>query len=194
MGHEKEITISKGYDIEDSRNIVFQGALDDGSDYVFFYDDDMIPLRTDALYSLCNVITQNPEMDVLGAVYPRRTSVPEPIVSKSEGAGVFWGWEDGGIHKVWMVGTGFTVYRLAKFKELVLPTYLVRGIGDTTSEGVKCKRVFEMNGTNQTDDFNFAVLASNNNINQYVHGGIVCDQIGLDEKRWQVGDARVRIA
>lgn len=189
LGHGREYVVLKGYTIQNARNLAVRDAVEHGSDYVLFYDDDMLPRAPDAMMKLISTITQNPEMDVLAAVYPRRTPLPEPVVEKAQGDGTFWGWQDGEIHRCWMVGTGFTIYRIKAFDKLDVPVELVKAAD--SSEPVECRRVFEIN--TGTDDYHFAILAKEAGITQYVHGGIICEQIGLDGKRWRVEDALIKV-
>lgn len=189
LGHGREYAVMKGYSIQDARNLAVRDAEMHESDLLMFYDDDMIPHSPDAVMTLINAIVQNDDIDVIGAVYPRRTEIPEPVVEKEQMTGAFWGWEDGEIHKVWMVGTGFTLYRMSAFDKLDVPTDKIKAAD--SEEPVDCRRIFEISTT--TDDFHFAALAQDAGINQYVHGGVMCDQIGLDGKRWKVSDARVKV-
>jgi hypothetical protein len=189
LGHQREITVLKKYSIQNARNLAVYDAQKSKADFLLFYDDDMVPRSSDALMTLINTIDQNPKIDVLGAVYPRRTAIPEPVVAKTQGGGAFWDWEDGKIHKVWMVGTGFTIYRLSSLKKLIVPKDRVN-IGD--GHRVRCPRYFEIN--HSTDDFNFAALVAPIGLRQYVHGGVIVDQIGFEDgHRFMVEDARVRV-
>ena len=189
LGHGRGFSAPRGYGIQDARNIAVKDAETQGADAIMFYDDDMIPTSPNALMKLITAMDQNPEMDVIAGVYPRRTDVPEPVVEKESGQGAFWGWEDGEIHQVWMVGTGFTLYRMSAFDKLDVPTDKIQPV--EYEEAVECRRIFEID--TGTDDFHFAMAAQKVGIKQYVHGGVICHQIGLDGETWKVSDARVRV-
>lgn len=190
LGHAREYAVMKGYTIQDARNLAVRDAEMHGSDFLTFYDDDMLPRSADALMRLLNAIVQNPKIDVLGAVYPRRTEVPEPVVERKQGEGAFWGWEDGRLHRVWMVGTGFTIYRMKALDRIKdVPVDQLKAAD--SEDPVDCRRIFEI--TTTTDDFAFAVSARKSGIKQYVHGGVLCDQIALNGQRWRVEDARVKV-
>ena len=190
LGHGRGFSAPRGFGIQDARNVAVKDAEAQGADALLFYDDDMIPTTPNALMKLITAMDQRPEIDVIAGVYPRRTYVPEPVCEKEPSMGAFWGWEDGEIHQCWMVGTGFTLYRMSAFDKMDVPTDLIKPV--EYDEAVECRRIFEI-GTG-TDDFHFAIEAEKVGIKQYVHGGVIAHQIGLDGETWKVEDARVRLS
>ena len=178
-----------GLSIDDARNTAFTTAVDQDYEYVMFWDDDIISRDKNVIKLIVSAMDQNPEIDILGGVYPRRSEFPEPIVCEVEGGGSWWGWEDGKLHKVWMTGTGFTVYRTGSLSRLVYETDKYK-IEQTN----KLVWPFFSTSPEESDDFNFADKCREDGLNWYVHGGVVCEQIDLESgHRFRVEGARVRI-
>lgn len=166
-----------------ARNLaIYMAIRNEGQyDYLMFWDDDVIPRTLTACINLVAVLDQREEVDIIGAVYPRRKEPPEPIVVKDEGHGTWWGWKDGNIHEVYLTGTGFTVFRTSALRKLVVPK--------TMSVGGEELGVYFDTQEGFTDDFWFARICKEQGLSWWVHGGVVCDQVSLDGKRWQVSDA-----
>lgn len=155
----------------EARNLAAKLAQENKAKYLMFWDDDMIPKERTALERMYTTISHNPQIDVIGAVYPIRRPIPSPIVvERRESPEVYWGWEDGKTHKVYMVGTGFMIIRLESFNDVELPW-------------------FDDKAT-MSDDYHFAELCRKHDKSIYVDGAVVCDQINLDGTRYNVYDAR----
>jgi hypothetical protein len=137
--------------------------------------------------TLLETMEQNPEIDILGGVYPARQGTPAPIVLVEKQGKPWWGWEDGEIHKVWMTGTGFTIYRMASFKKLQPP---LKTLNTTKGNAWNIKEYFRL--VDGTDDYALAVDAEEAGLQWYVHGGVVCDQIEADGVRFEIKNARQR--
>lgn len=182
LGHYRDFFVAKGHTIENARNLAAHRAIAQDFDVLFFYDDDILPTTVDAVQQLITVMDQNEKVEVLAGVYPRRTPIPEPVCSEVTGGGPFWGWRDGKIHECYMVGTGFTMYRVKALKRLIdeglAPEYKVKSgnIESKDVETVKVRKFFRID--TQTDDFNFS-MDFGESIRQFVHGGVVCQQVDL---------------
>ena len=155
-------------------------------EYLMFYDDDILPRSRYAVQHLLTVLDQNLEMGVIGGVYPRRSEVPEPIVFEKVGEAASWVWEDGGVHRVDVIGTGFMMIRLAAIKTIPVPEY-------EAQDGTKI-RAFFAEDAGWTDDFMFGLLCEKYNVPMYVHGGVICDHIDHSGKVYCVEDAKVAVA
>jgi hypothetical protein len=183
LGRTAMYRLFMGMDTCGARNWACREAAEEKAEYLLFWDDDMLPLSPSAFAALSTAMAQNPEIDVLGAVYPmRRRDAPEPIVIKENGEGVWWGWDDGGIHKVYMTGTGFTMIRMTSLAKLPGPEYFTTA---GHSNGVDVGR--------RSDDQMFAELCRENGLSWYVHGGVVCDQIDVEGYKYRVEDARIKV-
>jgi hypothetical protein len=155
----------------EARNLAVRLAYQSHAKYLMFWDDDMIPKERDGLERMYTTIAHNPQVDVIGAVYPIRRPVPAPIVVEDRASPeVYWGWEDGKAHKVYMVGTGFMMIRLQSFETIPLPWF--------------------DDAATMSDDYHFAELCRKQEKSIYVDGAVVCDQINLDGTRYSVYDAR----
>jgi hypothetical protein len=181
-----------GYGIQDARNIAWNTAENQGWEYFMFWDDDVVPLTGGYVETMLETMDQNPEIDILGGVYPARQNIPSPIVTLEAGGKPWWGWEDGGIHKVWMTGTGFTMYRMESIKKLPAPvkTYKLKD-HEGNPKDWEVREFFRLEGG--TDDYVLAKDAEAAGLSWYVHGGIICDQIELSGHRFEIKNARQRI-
>ena len=157
----------------DARNMAVKQAQDEGLDYLFFWDDDVIPRDKLATQHLLAVLDADPSIDLVGGIYPRKVTM-EPIVAKDneERSGVWWGWRDGRAEQVYMTGTGFLIIRVASLSKIPV------------TDG----RYFEVDDKT-TDDFFFADWCAASKLKWYVAGNVVCDQIDLDGRRHEVEGA-----
>lgn len=162
----------RGLSTVDARNAAILAAFSRGNEFLFFWDDDVVPRERNVAMRMLATIKQRPEIDILGGVYPRRTNPPEPIVAKAEGNGAWEDWQDAGVEKVYMTGTGFTVIRLGSLHRLAPEEY-------TTANGDHLLRFFHSQ-SQITDDFYFADLCKAGGLNWYVDTDIICDQIEKD--------------
>lgn len=176
--------------VQDARNLAMNLALAGECDYLLFWDDDMIPQQSDASKRLITALDQHDEIDVVGAVYPMRRNLAEPCVVQNRRQGIYWGWRDGMVHPVYMTGTGFMAIRLSSVREKPVEVYEIAGY--------QLGRYFDMGedgmGGIKTDDFYFAEWCEENEIQQYVHGGVRCNQVSRDGTIYRVEDAEVAVA
>lgn len=188
LGQAQLFVVPVGYSIQDARNIAWYAAESQGWEYFMFWDDDVAPLKGGTVETLLEAMEQNPEIDILGGVYPARQNIPIPIVLKERNGRPWWGWEDGGIHRVWMTGTGYTMYRTASMKKLPAPTKAFAAAGGA----FEVREYFRLE--DGTDDNALAQDAEAAGLRWYVHGGVVCDQIESNGLRFEVKNARQRIS
>jgi len=188
LGQAQLFIIPVGYGIQEARNLAWYRADVEGWEYFMFWDDDVAPLKGGTVETMLEAMEQNPEIDILGGVYPARQNIPSPIVLKEEHGAPWWGWEDGGIHRVWMTGTGYTMYRMASIKKLDAPTKPFAIFGEQTP----IPQYFRL--ADGTDDYQLAKDAEAAGLSWYVHGGIICDQVEGNGLRFEVKNARQKIA
>ena len=191
-GRVQQLSLIKHMGIADARNLAVHAACASDCDYLLFWDDDVIPHKTDASKRLITVLDQHPEIDVVGGVYPMRRAVSEPVVIKEKGRGVYWGWKDGQLHEVYMVGTGFMAIRLASLKKTVPEPYQVAQTDFTLGKYFWIEE--DGLGGLTTDDFWFAEYCKHWGLTQYVHGGVECNQIQDDGAIVTVAGAEVTLA
>ncbi len=163
-------TFITGETTVNARNIAVKEAQDEGFDYLFFWDDDVIPRDREAAGHLLAVLDADSTIDIVGGIYPRKNTM-EPIVAKDdqEKAGVWWGWRDGKAEQVYMSGTGFLLIRVASLTKIPV------------TDG----RYFEVSDRS-TDDFFFADWCKATGLKWYAAGNVVCDQINLDGKLHEI--------
>ena len=155
----------------EARNYGVNAAWQTKAKYLMFWDDDMIPQDRFALERLYTTMSHNPQIDVIGGVYPIRRDIASPIVIKDRDATEpYWGWQDGKAHKVFMTGTGFMMIRMDSFKGIDLPWFDDSNL--------------------LSDDYFFADICMEKGKSVYVDGSVVCDQMNLDGKRFNVNAAR----
>ena len=187
VGRTRHVSILEGFQsVSHVRNVAIHVALEEGAEYIFFWDDDVIPRSRVAMQTLVATLDQNPNATAVGGVYPRRGEIPEPIVSQGPIDGLWWGWEDGLIHKVYMTGTGFTVLRMADLGTLDVPT-------EETDDGKQLRQIFGER-PHYTDDYWLAALLAKHGRTWLVHGDVVCDQVDIDGTRYRVEDAKQKVA
>lgn len=208
IGRRFQRIIIMGQSVLDGRNLACQIAEDENLSFIFFWDDDIVPQLPSAFGLVMAAFDAIPDADVVGGVYPRRGLLCDPIVIKEPGSGVWWGWKEGApysCHKVYMTGTGFMGMRMSSFQKLDVPTYEVtnfdarirmraKGVEDVpVDESQMVRRYFDNTAEARTDDFYFADLCLKHNLNWYVAGGAICDQIDLDGTRYRVQDAEMKV-
>lgn len=191
-GRTRHLSLIKHMGIADARNFAVNVACSIDADYVMFWDDDMIPRLTDASNRLFTALDQNPEIDVISGVYPMRRNLPEPVCVEEQGKGLYWGWRDGKVHPVFMGGTGFMAIRIKSLKESVPEPYVIANTDFTLG------RYFQIepdgHGGTTTDDFWFAEYCKHWGLKQYVHGGVICDQIQKGGEIVRLEEAEMAIA
>lgn len=177
IGMKTEQKIILNYPLCDARNLAIHEAMADGSEYLLFWDDDMLPHEGTATVKLLAEMQLHPEIDVIGGVYPPRRDIPEPLVVKEKDQGTWWGWRDGRVHKVFMVGTGFMMLRLASLADIDVPTYDLNGMQ---------VREYFAEDKEMSDDFYFAYICQKHGKSVYAHGGVVCSQIDIEGRLYMI--------
>lgn len=191
-GRVQQLSLIKHMGIADARNFAVNTACSMDCDYLLFWDDDVIPRRSDASKLLITALDQHDEIDVIGGVYPMRRRISEPVCVGEKGKGVYWGWRDGLIHPVYMTGTGFMAIRLASLKKTAPEPYHIPGTH------LSLGRYFQIEedgmGGTRTDDFWFAEYCKHWKLQQFIHGDAVCDQIEDDGEMVRIENAEVAVA
>ncbi len=186
MGRRHYMSVLEGFtNINHVRNVAVYIATKKEAEYLMFYDDDVHPHNEHGMSKLLATLDQYPGVTVVGGVYPRRSHLPEPLVVREAGGGTWWGWEAGGLHKVYMTGTGFTMYRVADLAAMDVPV--------KEMEDGKEIRQFFCSSDGYSDDFYFAELLRQAGKTWMVHGDVTCDQVDLDGSRYKFEDAKQKL-
>lgn len=166
-----------------ARNLAVKAAHAEHIEYLMFWDDDILPHDVAAPTKLMNVMLNNPQVSVVGGVYPRKVdSTREPIVFRERGETAWWGWRDGRVHEVYMTGTGFMILRVSDMTAMNVEAVDIGG-----EQVPDLFRATDESELKQTDDFYFAELCHRNKKRIFVHGGVVCNQIAANGHHYQVG-------
>ena len=183
MGRVQHRIVLKNGSVCNARNAAVQIARDEGFGYLMFWDDDVIPKNTQSVQVMLNAMDQHEEIDIIGGVYPRR-GTNEPIVLKERNGGAWWGWKDGEAEKVFLTGTGYTIFRMDVFTKLDAPVYDINGM---------IAREFFKFTDEMTDDFYLADIVEKAGLEWYCAGGVVCDQIEINGTRWEIEKAEIKV-
>ncbi len=186
-GRTRNFSVLEGFSsVPHLRNVAVHVALMEEAEYLMFWDDDVIPRSQVAMQKIVITLDQNPDATIVGGIYPRRGEIPEPIVAQTVDSGLWWGWEDGGVHKVYVSGTGFMVIRMADLAEIEVPT-------EEMEDGSVLRQFFGER-PHYTDDYWLAALLAKHNKTWLVHGDVVCDQVDIDGTRYRIEDAKQKVA
>lgn len=109
--------------IADARNEIVQFALDQGANYIYWLDDDVIP-PPDAFLKL-----MRHNKDIINGVYWSKSNPPMPLLFRGHLDGSYYNWHVGDLIEIDAAGSGLTlvktdVYRKIQ-KELGGPWYSV---------------------------------------------------------------------
>lgn len=111
--HDLEIVIStRGYNTSENRNYIAAKSVKNGSDYLFFIDDDMI-FPPDILDDLLEH-----DKDIVGGVYKTKYEIQDDVVTyfkKSD--------KKQGLFKVKAIGTGMLLIKTSVFRKLKQPWF-----------------------------------------------------------------------
>lgn len=112
-----------GKPIADARNEIVQFALDQGANYIFWLDDDVIA-PADSFLKL-----YRHQKDIVNGVYWSKSNPPMPLLFRNHLEGPYWNWHVGDFIEIDAAGNGLTlvntdVYRKIE-KEIGLPWYSV---------------------------------------------------------------------
>ncbi len=185
MSIERTIGTVVGRTTSEARNLAMKSAYKDHFEFLMFWDDDIVPHDAAAPSKLLNVMLNNPQVSVVGGVYPRKVpSTCEPIVLKDRGETAWWGWQDGRVHEVYMSGTGFMILRVNDIAGIEVDAMSIGG-----EQAPDLFRATDEEHLRQTDDFYFAELCRREKKRIFVHGGVVCDQIAQNGRPYKIGSA-----
>lgn len=186
MGNAYQYILSTGKTVCDARNVGLTTGVERDYDKVMFWDDDVIPREPEyAMQKLSVALDVYPEIDVIGGIYPMKgnENMQLPIVEKEKDQPVWWGFEDGGLHQVYMTATGFTMFRMSSLRKLT-------GLMKYDIDGMTVTKYFDVDKDARTDDFYFARMAKQQGLTWYVHGGVICDQVELDGRLYKYENSK----
>jgi SAM-dependent methyltransferase len=98
--------------IAEARNEIVQFALDQGSNYIFWVDDDVIP-PPDAFLKL-----YNHRKDIINGVYWSKSNPPMPLIFRNHLEGPYWDWHIGDLIEIDAAGNGLTLVKTDVYRTI----------------------------------------------------------------------------
>jgi hypothetical protein len=145
-----------------ARNVLAKVAIEEGAEFVFFLDDDVL-LPPGALQRMLFDIQQRPMCDVLTGIVTTKTDLSEPVIfndPEGEYRGAFWDWKFNDVFEITSCGMPATLIRTRIFEKIEFPWFVdtrLRNTGGVESEDrYFCRRVREAGG------------------HIFAHGGVLC--------------------
>jgi SAM-dependent methyltransferase len=103
--------------VDAARNHFAQYAKQEKAKYLFMMGDDTVP-PGHTLRKLVYLMDNNPEIDVLGAMYWTKSDPSFPLVFRGNGAGAYWDWKLGEFFECTGLGMDATIIRTSIFDKL----------------------------------------------------------------------------
>lgn len=111
-----------GLEVGEARNLAVKMCLEHSPrpEFLFFLDYDVVP-QFDALTKLLMRARHFPGHDIFAGVYCAKSSPPEPLIYKGDGAGPFWDWTIGDLLTEGVTGVhmGLTLIRTSLFARML---------------------------------------------------------------------------
>lgn len=98
--------------IADARNEIVQYALDQGANYIFWVDDDVIP-PPDAFLKM-----YNHQKDIVNGVYWSKSNPPMPLLFRNHLEGPYWDWHIGDFIEIDAAGNGLTLVKTDVYRKI----------------------------------------------------------------------------
>ena len=172
---------TKGVEVADARNQMVEKALEFGTRYLWFVDDDTAPPVFAARKLIYELEQQGPPFGkamIAAGIYCSKEDPPYPIVFKGElGQGAYWGWKaptkdtEGDVFECSGIGTGCMMIRMELFKHLEKPYFKTVDLDPVDT------KVFK---EQQTDDLYFCDKVTKAGFKILAHGGVL--PLHWDEK------------
>lgn len=141
-GFNCDITEPFGYTVPDARNFIVQEAINEGIDYIFFVDDDVIVPRN----ALVKLIKH--KVDVVGGMYYRKYFPLETVGMHENGDGQPGSMDDYTIgdiiHNTLVLPSGCTLIKVEVLKKIEYPWYkiiTVNGRPTLTEDTYLCQKL-----------------------------------------------------
>lgn len=114
----------------EARNKIIERALAVGTQYLIFFDDDVLFPQITA-YRLLNLAIQFPKAACITGVLPLKITPTEPMLYKGDGDGAYWEWPLGVLAPIHSAGAGCMIVNMEYVKKLEGPWF-----NDVTRESV----------------------------------------------------------
>jgi hypothetical protein len=105
-----------------ARNAILTSAIEQGTPYVLFLDDDVL-FPDMAAYRLWVAMQRHPEAGAITGIYGTKADPTEPLIYQDEGSGALWDWPLGALIPIHSAGAGIQIVNVAKVAELAPPWF-----------------------------------------------------------------------
>lgn len=106
-----------GHKVGEARNMIAHIAKSTHSKYLLFVDEDVLP-PANAFRKLVWDLDNNPHISVVAGIYATKDDPPAPLIFDAPGVGPSYDWHRGDFRKVYAVGMGCTIIRVADLEKL----------------------------------------------------------------------------
>jgi hypothetical protein len=153
----RSTTLTVGEEVATARCNIARNAIDRGAEFLFFIDDD-VTIPNYGPQRMLYLMEQNPEWDVLSAVYVTKTAPPEPLIfGENLSDGAYWNWRCGEVFEIGGCGMGCCVIRTSAFEKFPEPWFAWTDESDGINKGGEgedlyfCRKLTEAGGTLMAD-------------------------------------------
>jgi len=108
--------------IDEARQAMAEQAVKDGSKYLFFLGDDVVP-PSHGLKQLIYRMEMNDDLGVVAGIYCMKYDPPYPLVFRGNGQGAYWDWMVGEFFEVTGIGMDCTLIRTDMLKGMEKPWF-----------------------------------------------------------------------
>ncbi len=123
MNGTLNLTKSVNMPRDEARDWLAEGALETGSKFLFFLDDD-VTVPPNVLRALLYEFDNAPDdVAVIGGIYCTKTSPAMPLVYQTVGDGPFYKWRIGQVFPCELLATGMMMIKCDIFKKIAPPWF-----------------------------------------------------------------------
>lgn len=114
--------VEKGILPAQARNNILETAMEWGTKYLLFLDDDVLFPDVTAI-RLWNQMKLHPEAAAITGIYTTKHSPPEPLLYADMGSGAFWDWPLGALIPIHSAGAGCMIVDVERISKLSPPWF-----------------------------------------------------------------------
>lgn len=107
----------KGKRVDVAKEEICQKAVNDGADWVFLIDDDVMP-PPNTLLKMTKMAFGPPYYDIINGVYFSKSEPPMPLMFRGDMKGSYWNWHVGDVVKIDAAGAGCTFIKTKVLKKI----------------------------------------------------------------------------
>jgi len=157
--------------VDVARNWFAEQALEQGSRYLMFIDED-VTVPGHALRQLIYQMEHHPEAMIIGGIYCHKAPPPMPMIFRGLGEGPYWDWHLGEFFEVDGIAMGCTLIRTEIFKHLEKPWFKTVDQIDGFLDGIPKAEMW-------TEDLFFCDKARKAGYKVFADASIICEHWDL---------------